>query len=288
MRWVAIRWWDYHSSVPTEGRDNTHDGVGWLPHPQFKLLGVLYSCWIATLLYVLTHLDPLANCPEFQFTADCILDDHLWIRFAIFSLLINSAFAYVSYVTSDRSTLFTGRHGDYRDWILINLSSIPLFLTAGQFFDSHPTIFVCMFIFGTHFTYLRWILPDFLLHSFSADVFREGDLFTRASILLIACLPVSLIGMHVYWIYTHNYLGTYLMIYSPILLALYWISKTSSPEYSVHLHHYQIALLGSPLAVFPSPFSVACAGLGVSVFAEGTSRWSGAPLWTRNESKKDQ
>lgn len=119
FEWAILRPWNIaHDKWPTNDclDGNTGDGKAWVPRKGVAVYAILLVTifMAAILVSIAISRHPSLGPPTAarDFVQVCVL----------LAVLLNTAYAYSNYVTTNRSELWRGPHKGYRDVIIVNLA----------------------------------------------------------------------------------------------------------------------------------------------------------------------
>ena len=206
----------------------------------------------------------------------------------MWAALLNTAFMYVAVVIAKRrSSLLRGRHGGYRDIVIVNLLAPLLYVMGiGQYqsvlevHSPHVLAFLLSFMVGLHMSLIargpcascaRSLSTRELEHCRVTDIVSYTGKF-----LYMVALAVG----HVMHLSSTGRLPLYLPSYALCAAALLWVSHAVRDTHYLHLHHWAAGILLTPLCHVGLPLvSLLNLGFCAAQFVEGASKWSAAPLW---------
>lgn len=148
---------------------------------------------------------------------------------------------------------------------------------------------------GTSVGYVVLVMSYFIvLHlSYFAQVFKPCARSVSVSELRNGCTPgavlayllkaaafAGLLIQHLLFCYRGGVLVSRLLCYGVVVLVLAWITLAIRHRYYLHMHHWFLALLMTPLTQTGSPLlTLIAVGFCAAQFVEGASKWSCAPIW---------
>jgi hypothetical protein len=216
-----------------------------------------------------------------------------------FFVLLNVGFAYVNFVTTNRPSLFRGKHGGFRDICIVNLGlpfvlrlavfvprvHVHLFLADEGTLLPFPFLtFYAWFLGGLHMTYVT--RTGFLAQSISAVDIRDPSsarLSAMAQLAFKLGFIITNIVLHIVWLAGEGagLLLNRILLYAVFVGAVATVTAVARARYYVHLHHWMMGLVLSPLCAtdIGPAWCLMCLGFALSQFVEGAARWSCAPLW---------
>jgi hypothetical protein len=260
--------WNQLYDQPAINRGNIDQKKTWKPrkHASFYLILLILSC---SLFFQCANAVEGSNLVKITL---CLM----------FSL--NSGFAYINNVTSNRPHLFKGLYNDYREVLILN-SLVPFVVFWG--FKRYESIlfvngslelksFLSSFIGGLHINYV--VKYGHLDSSMSTLDHVNPAVFAKIAGIIATALT------HFYWLLETDLFVYRASAYLAVILFCVCISRTLSSTYYFHWHHYIAGLMLSPLChANPAWWALLLQGICMSQFVEGLARWSCAPLWHKRK-----
>jgi hypothetical protein len=267
-RYLLEPWLQFYDQ-PASNKGNIEQKNAWRP----RKFALLYLLLLLALCYLFLFCCTFVEGSKLLKTAVCLL------------FFLNSGFAYINFVTTNRSHLFKGLFNDYREIILMNLL-IPFIIYWGflryesTLFDIYSLELICFlasFIGGLHINYIVKIG-----HLDASMSTKLQNLPTSAYIAVIGKI-VTIIGLcstHIFWLLETGLFPYRISAYLSVFALIVYISRSISKRYYFHWHHWIAGLMLSPLChANPAWWALVLQGVCLSQFVEGLARWSCAPLW---------
>lgn len=123
--------------------------------------------------------------------------------------------------------------------------------------------------------------------SISGKVLRQAvadsDVATLAAAAVKLGLVAGAVRLHVVWLVAEGLFCSRMALYGAFLAALWAASGSARERYYVHVHHWFVGLVLTPLCHGPDwGVALFLCGVATGQLVEGAARWSCAPLWHRH------
>ena len=307
--YILQPWWQSYTAFKPEFEGNIRCYKDWRPREGIVLYAVL-------LLFVIIFTSILSIYLSYS--------SLLLASFILILGLFSSGFAYTNFVTSARNSIFIGKHGTYRD-ILVVVTLIPVIVWLNIYTPGfHRFLFTPLdqtilsshsimndsvkvgslsvvlyshisldlgFFLGVHVVYIT--RPGSLL-SGSFALSSSANSFTLLNNIGFLCkLFFILLNIHFHflWCASRGELLLGVLLWHLPWLAIACIALWMKKRWYLHLHHWFLGLVLMRAAQqTPAPriplFDLFLTGLAASQFVEGAARWSCAPLFHKRDDKK--
>lgn len=279
-------WWRAHVHVGVHlSEGNTRDKF-WYPRANMPLFA-------AMLCLVCFGAIPLLRAASHS-------THHSVKGLLLLSGMLVAGFVYTNFVTTARDCAFRGRHGGYRDIMMVLAFTPYLWYTSllpytsimfAPDADTHhgmllACIFVGFYLLGLHTPYL--VRAGIFQKSVSQAELASGSWGVKVSILTRLIIIGGFVCGHLLHLLDTGLLVQRGSQYALILASIVAVSVSTQEAYYLHWHHWIAGLMLSPLCHNRSTeVSVAFLGFVAAQFAEGAARWSCAPMWHRHHLEHD-
>ena len=292
-QYILEPWWQVYSKFSTTNEGNIRKVKDWKPrqgvvyYAIFLFIILIFTSFVIT-LYISHFVSSLLSCS------------------ILLLVMFTSGFAYTNYVTSDRTTFFIGKHGTYRDIIIILFFIFPILyidiyipgfhlvlfpnnkpfsLTISTLY-SHSSLLLGYYL-GLHVLYLT--RPGSILSGSFALSNKSSAFSLLKDLGFILKLGFILLNIHFHfmWCASRNELLFGIFLWHTPWVIITFLAFIYRKKYYLHLHHWFLGLILMRAAQQGNPHNdLFLTGLAASQFIEGASRWSIAPLFHKREEEK--
>lgn len=143
-----------------------------------------------------------------------------------------------------------------------------------------PARLLAATVAGLHITYL--VRAGVCTRSVSAVDIAHASAAGMLGILLRVFLLAYFSGVHLLWLADQGRLAAAAPAYLAVVATVVAVSRAVRARYYFHFHHWFGAIFLAPASLSASPaLSLVLFGICVGQLADGTARWTVAPLWHR-------